>query len=101
MAQTSNASSPSKIRLPPQQWQVVWLEKFCRNALLFFYSNVVPSEKHLEAIASLTSPDPTPWPPPLSERGKNTNSPPSPLLGIEGRKIKPPGQVLKNVYSFV
>lgn len=30
--------------------------RFCRNALLFFYENVVPSEKHVEVLHALNQP---------------------------------------------
>ena len=42
--------------------------RFCRNALLFFYENVVPSEKHVEVIKQSFVPSfPTPPKPPQGE----------------------------------
>jgi hypothetical protein len=69
MPQTSFAPSSTEKRLPPHPKKIPvsvipeFLDhfgktekqaKFCRDALAFFYSNVVSSEKHLEAIGSLT-----------------------------------------------
>jgi hypothetical protein len=64
--------------------------KFCRDALVFFYSNVVPSEKHVEVIKRGFVPSiPTPPMPPACAEA-SVGRPQGEIISKTPEIIKPP-----------